>query len=176
MKRLYILRHSKAGQTNKQVLKDYERKLTDKGVEMCAHIGTYFKDSKQPPQYILCSQADRTVETAKYSLRAANMEVPLQISSRLYLAEPETILAEIQATSDNIQSLALVAHNPGVQQFCIDLAGSGDKKLFREMRQNFPPPSIAVFDINVDSWGLVVARSGILVDFKDPSGLKKLEQ
>ncbi len=176
MKRLYILRHSKAGQTNKQVLKDYERKLTDKGVEMCAHVGAYFKLSTLPPQLMLCSQADRTLETAKYSMKAANMDIPLQISPRLYLADPEIILAEIQAVNDDIESLALVAHNPGVQQFCIDLAGSGDKKLFREMRQNFPPPSIAVFDIHVASWGLVVPRSGVLIDFKDPTGLKKVGQ
>ncbi len=71
----------------------------------------------------------------------------------------------IQQIDESADSAIIIGHNPGLQQFCIQLAGKGDKKKFRNMRNNFPPPSLAVFDLDIESWFDVDVQRGELIDF-----------
>ncbi len=166
MKRLYILRHSKAGQTNKKLLDDHERKLTQKGVDLCREVGAYLKEKNPLPDAVFSSTAVRANETAELVCQNAGIAVTIELIPRLYLATPEDIYSVIHAADDGIDSLLVVGHNPGLHIFSMDVAGSGDKKLYREMKNHFPPPSLVTFDLNIQSWGLLESQCGELVDFR----------
>lgn len=165
MKRLYLLRHSKAGHTNKKILDDHERTLTEKGVGFCADIARHLRKFDPLPEQVLCSTAVRAKQTTELVLAQLGKELPIEFSGNLYLATPGIVLSTLRATDKGIDSLLVVGHNPGLQEFALMLAGSGDKKKFRAMRSAFPPPSLAVFDLDVKSWRDIAERSGVLVDF-----------
>lgn len=173
MKRLYILRHSKAGQTDKKVLDDHERKLTGKGVELCAFIADYLASFNPQPELILSSTALRAKQTAELVLSHLGKKIDIQYISKLYLASPDDLASILHGVNNSINSVLIVGHNPGLQQFCVGLSGSGDKKLFRDMRNNFPPPSLAVFDIKCQDWPDVDIHTGELIGFSSGKVLKK---
>lgn len=166
MKRLYILRHSKAGQSNKKLLDDHARELTLKGVDLCAQVGGYLRGKDALPDVVFSSTAERAKETARLVCEAAGVHTPIEQIPRLYLATTEDIYSVIHAADDGINALLVVGHNPGLHLFAMDVAGTGDKKLYREMKNHFPPPSLVTFDLNIQSWGLLESQCGELVDFR----------
>jgi phosphohistidine phosphatase len=173
MKQLYVLRHSKAGQTNKKILDDHERTLTQKGIDVCELVGDYFNINNYNPDHIISSTAIRAQETASIVNEALIKNCPIEHSVKLYLAEPDNIFSLISNTADHVERLLVVGHNPGLQQFAMTLAGTGDKKKFREMRSNFPPRALAVYNIDIESWKEIAPQKGELRDFHIARGTKK---
>lgn len=168
MKRLYILRHSKAGQAGKKLLDDHERPLTEKGSELCPPIGKHLSNCDTPPDLVLCSPALRTRQTAEQVIRAMDTSPELKLIPALYLATPDDILNIIQKECDErYKSTLIVGHNPGLQQLCILIAGSGDKSKFRDLRNNFPPAALATYNLeNCNNWLDIGIQSGTLIDFQ----------
>jgi len=175
MKRLILLRHSKAGQTNKKILDDHERTLTEKGRDLCENIASYMKNNNYNPDLIISSSSIRTVETSELIIESANLSSKLIVEQKLYLAHQNELFKTVQNIDESIETAMIVAHNPGIQNFSIELSGSGDKKLFRKMRGSFPPASMAVFDINEDHWFNTSTQSGHLVDFTTNKSLELAE-
>lgn len=165
MKRLIVLRHSKAGQTNKKILDDHDRPLTEKGVELCNYVANYIKNNNYIPDIIISSSSTRTLETSSLIIKNANLKSKLIIEQKLYLASQQNIFNIVQSINESVSTAMIVAHNPGIQNFSVELSGTGSKKLFRKMRGSFPPASLAVFDINEDYWFNISIQSGKLVDF-----------
>ncbi len=166
MKRLFVLRHSKAGQTNKKILADHERPLTQKGVEVAHLTGQYMHNCNYHPDHIVTSNATRAIETGDIVLQYLPDNIEREVSTKLYLADSDDIFKFINGfVEDSVSNLLIIGHNPGLHYFAMDLAGSGDKKKFREMRTNFPPRSLAVYNIDVTSWADVTSQSGELIDF-----------
>lgn len=169
MKRIYLVRHSKAGQTNKHMLNDHERTLTKKGEEQAPKIAYYFlKNYKDNfPEIILSSTAIRAKQTSALFRKhfTQNTNIEIKNIQELYITSKEQILSVINSIENKFNSTLIVSHCPGLQDFCIDFAHSGDKVKFRDMRANFPPGSFAVFDIDVKNWKDVKPNSGVLLDF-----------
>ncbi len=176
MKKLYLMRHSKAGQTNKHMLNDHERPLTKKGEEqvplIAGYFNTHYKDD--PPQVIVCSTALRAKQTATIFKKTFKTEknVEILIFPELYITGTNEILSVINKISEKFRSALIVSHNPGLHEFAMKFSKLGDKKKFREMKSNMPPGSFATFEMDVESWNEVTVESGILLDFVDGKGLK----
>ncbi len=176
MKKLYLMRHSKAGQTDKHLLNDHERPLTKKGEELTPNIAGYFntnyKDS--PPQLILCSTALRAKQTAaifKKNLKL-NPELEIRTFQELYITGTDEILSVIHKIENKFSSALIISHNPGLQTFALKFSRSGDKQKFREMKSNFAPGSFATFECDVTDWSSITAESGTLLDFVNGKKLK----
>lgn len=164
MRKLLILRHSKAGQTNKQIIDDHGRNLTTQGVELCSAMAEYMLEREYIPDIVLCSTASRAVETAQHVCGAMSITPTVEYTPKLYLASTYDILRTIQMVSDEYNHVLVVGHNPGLQQFCLELPSAGDKKEYRELRNNFPPPSLAVFHISGKHWMDLEPGTAELVD------------
>lgn len=175
MKKLYLMRHSKAGQTDKHMLNDHERPLTAKGEDLVPKIASYFnshyKDS--PPQLIICSTALRAKQTAGLFKRSfSNKEIEIRTYPELYITGNDEILSVIHKLEDKYSSVLVISHNPGLQAFSVKFSKQGDKSKFREMRSNFAPGSFATFETDVKSWKEVSTESGTLLDFVNGKKLK----
>jgi phosphohistidine phosphatase len=165
MKRLYILRHAKAGQTNKNILSDHDRPLTEKGIKQCLYIGEYLKNSQAEIDVILSSTSKRTEETVENTLNTLGKNISVQYIRKLYLGEERDILNEINLISDNYKTTMIVGHNPGLHQVAFLLSGGGDTTTLHNLSSNYPPGSLAIIDFPVDSWSDISIKSGTLVDF-----------
>ncbi len=170
------MRHSKAGQTNKNMLNDHERTLTKKGEDQAAKVAPYFlKNYKDNlPQIVLSSTAIRAKQTAalfkKYFI--ANPDIDIKAFHELYITNNEEIIKIINGIDEKFKSVLVVSHCPGLQVFAEEFARAGDKHKFREMRANFPPGSFATFDCDVKNWKDIEIHSGILLDFVSGKRLK----
>ncbi len=176
MKKLYLMRHSKAGQTDKHLLNDHERPLTKKGEEQAPLVAEYFRNNYRddPPQVILCSSALRAKQTAALFKKhfASENDIEIRTFQELYITGTDEILTVIHKLEDKFRSALIVSHNPGLQGFAVNFSQQGDKVKFRDMRSNFPPGSFATFEVNHKSWREVGAESGTLLDFVSGKKLK----
>ena len=74
------------------------------------------------PSWIWTSDAARALATAEF-VQGAFPDARLVADHRLYGAWPETILDVVRETPAGVESMAVVAHNPGITDCINRLAG-----------------------------------------------------
>ena len=142
---------------------DHARGLSERGLADAAALGEWLKAQGLMADVALCSTATRTRQT----LAALGKNIPTLLSDKLYLATTTDMLAQIQATDDAVETLMVVAHNPGCHALAALLVGSyaneadGDRLLLK-----FPTSGCAVMAFAVRRWKDVVGESGRLVGWQ----------
>jgi phosphohistidine phosphatase len=173
------MRHSKAGQTDKNLLDDHGRPLTKKGEEQIPFLSQYFIDNykDQPPQVILCSTALRAKQTATLFKKTFPLGKDVEILTflELYVAGFDEILSVIHQINEKYAAALIIGHSPGLHDFSIKFSKQGDKLKYREMKANMPPGSFAAFECDVNNWNEINLDSGILLDFVNGKSLKDSE-
>jgi phosphohistidine phosphatase len=170
MRTLILFRHAKSDRSD-DTLADFDRPLNDRGREAAGRMGKWLNSEGLVPDLVLCSSAKRTMETWQLAAATLDREVPVEAEERLYLAEAEEILTLIKTVPDNVLTLLVVGHNPGIEALAEMLAASGPKKDLKRMRKKFPTAAVAVLDHDVAHWSEVGTESGHLRTFKRPRNL-----
>jgi phosphohistidine phosphatase len=163
-KTLIILRHAKAeaGQD------DHERPLAARGVDEAERMGTYMATKNIVPQKILCSTSKRTRQTYD-RIKTAHPKLPAATyDDKTYNASENQHLQNIASQLENISSLMIIAHNPGLHQLALRLSREGDHAALRHMAQEFPPASLVVIDLDDIFWRDIKSARGELVTFVTP--------
>ncbi|HUD89874.1 MAG TPA: histidine phosphatase family protein, partial [Xanthobacteraceae bacterium] len=98
----------------------------------------------------------------------------VELLPELYGADPSQLLETIRgASATDPARLMVVGHNPGMHEFALALAGSGDAAVRRALADNLPTSGLAIFDFAIDDWADVAFRRGQLVLFVSPKALKQ---
>ncbi|ADV46369.1 SixA phosphatase family protein [Nitratifractor salsuginis] len=143
-KKLILMRHAKSSW--KEPLPDQERPLNKRGKRAAKMIGKTLAEKGIIPDLILSSDAKRARATAKRVLKALDKEkIDLQLDPALYAADAREILREIEKTEDKIQTLMVVAHNPGISELAVMLSGE-------DAFSWLPTAAVVVLEIDGDSW------------------------
>lgn len=117
MKQLYIVRHAKSSWDYPD-LPDYERPLTEKGKKRTRKIIEFLQQQGAKPDFILCSSALRTRETAAYLAKGLGVDKQLiNADSALYHADVNLLFEQFNDLSDRFTSVMLVGHNPTLTNF-----------------------------------------------------------
>ena len=119
--RLWLIRHAKSSWANAK-LRDFDRPLNDRGERDGPAMQAWLARQSFGPELIRTSDAARARATAAF-VHAAFPAAELLADHRLYGAPPEMMADIVRETPPEIESLALVAHNPGLTQWCNLLAG-----------------------------------------------------
>jgi phosphohistidine phosphatase len=167
MRRLLLLRHSKAERAEPGI-SDPARELTAQGKADAATIGTFLASHSFRPDRVLVSPAIRTRDTWRQAAAAMRVAPEPEIEDRLYSAVPETLLTVVRATPDDVSTLLLLGHNPGLHEFATTLVASGDIETRERLREDLPTSGLAVLDFALDNWGKLHPRSGRLQRFVTP--------
>ena len=89
----------------------------------------------------------------------------LSVFPELYLAPPSEMIKLIAAAPDEINSLALVAHNPGITEFINSLTNNRVDDL--------PTCGMVAFQIDTDSWSAFrdASKEWLFIEYpkRDPS-------
>ena len=174
MKRVFILRHAKA-EPGSLSTPDRDRALHERGREAAAKMGTYIRQKNYRADAIKCSAAQRTRETCAIIRPFIGDTVPVEFREDLYLAEAEDMLKQICTLDDDIGSVLIVAHNPGVAELALLLADAprdlAREALHRNMREKFSTCSFVVLEFDVALWAEISEGQGMLVDYKRPRDL-----
>ena len=86
------------------------------------------------PDLVLCSTARR----ARQTLGELALASEVRYEDGLYGAGPVELLARLRCLPDDVGSLMLVSHNPGLQELAVSLAGNGDPLLLARLRDKLP--------------------------------------
>lgn len=112
MKRLIILRHGEA--VHPGSCPDHQRQLTEYGHSQTLALGRLFKDKGILPQAAVCSDAQRTRQTYRNILEAADHKVEFEkVTHLLYLAGPDQLAIELCDIPETVETVLAVGHNPG---------------------------------------------------------------
>ncbi len=168
MKRLLLLRHGKSDWANPEQ-PDNERPLNERGQRAAALMGAYLRQRGLTPDLIVCSPAVRTRETARRVVTALQTDVPTEFRTELYLAEPKTIAEVVRASPDEIDTLLVIGHNPGMQLAALKLSAGDPAGRRDEIEDKFPTAALAVIEFDINSWAK--AKAGDLVAFDSPKAL-----
>ncbi|MCH2078298.1 MAG: histidine phosphatase family protein [Rhodobacteraceae bacterium] len=117
MKTLIVMRHAKSSWGDPGV-SDVDRPLNTRGKTSAKAIGEWLRFGGFAPDLVLCSSARRTAQTWELM----GLEAELQFKRTLYLAPPETILAEVQQAHG--ECLLVLGHNPGIAEFAGMILGT----------------------------------------------------
>jgi phosphohistidine phosphatase len=117
MKKVLLIRHAKSSWDHPG-LSDHQRPLADRGMRDAPTMGKRLVKRGVMPDLILSSDAVRALETA--SMIAREVAYPIsQIRSTqdLYHASARSMLSVIKSIPSGIDTLFLVGHNPGMNDF-----------------------------------------------------------
>jgi len=125
-------------------------------------MGAHLRERGIEPQLVLCSSARRTRETVERLALPSGSQV--EVEDGLYAAGSGDLLGRLRAVGDDVSSVLLVAHNPGVQDLALALV-DGEGAPFADKL-----PTGALVDLEFEgSWSdLERAR---LVEYATPHGL-----
>lgn len=137
------MRHGKAEEGNDKA--DYKRKLISKGIKRSQKIGQMLKDRKGKIDSILCSNANRTVETAE--IMATLFDFPhqeIQKAKELYLCPAGVMMDFFYSLDNTISNVLFIGHNPGISELVTSI---GDKLI-----DWMPTSSLIAVEINTNNW------------------------
>ncbi len=167
MKRLFLLRHGEAGTADNK--HDKSRKLTPKGTADAMALGRYMADRGFTPDFVLCSSATRTQQTAAQVLRTFDHSITMSCEDALYNAPRGKLLSRIQDIDNIYHAVLVVAHNPGIFELCITLAEQGaDSVTRRLLSSGFMPGTLCVLECPCGEWGTIQPSENVLLDLATP--------
>lgn len=156
MKRLSLLRHAKTERESSSG-RDFDRVLTERGRNDARRIGKEIRDLDQQYDLVLTSPAARAVETVERAGLASSHR-----DERIYDATAGDLLAIVQDTGDEIESLMMVGHNPGFERLASRLIGQDIE---------MPTGSLLELELPNESWRDAGKVSGRPLRFLKPKEL-----
>ena len=164
--RLLLMRHAKSSWDDAS-LSDRERPLAGRGRKAAERMGAHLRSEGLRPDVVLSSPSRRTRQTLEL-LEFTGAEVTYL--EELYGASAHDLLASAREVRDDADVVAVVGHNPGVQDLSIELARDDAAEEAVRLRQKFPTCAVAIFDVD-GAWRDVATGRVRLVSFVVPKDL-----
>src|SRR5262245_1496362 len=169
LKHLYLLRHAKSSWDDAS-LADHDRPLSQRGRGAARKVADHVQEAGINPELVLSSPSQRTRDTLEL-VEPALADAEVRFEPDLYGASESSLLATLQALPDDVESVLLLGHNPGMQQLAVALAGRGDADLVQRLRTKMPTAALASLTFPVDTWVEVAAGKGELIGYVVPREL-----
>lgn len=167
IRQLLLIRHAKA-EPHGEV--DIERRLAKRGRADAAAIGRWLAEHELIPDRVVVSPAARARQTWRLAAKAAGVTAKPVVDERIYRNTVDDLLQAAAQTPRVVQTLAIVGHNPSMEDLAVALDdGTGDATARTELTSNYPTGGVAVFAVGAD-WSGLGAGTGTLVGFGVPRG------
>jgi phosphohistidine phosphatase len=164
MKRVYLLRHAKSS-WNHPELPDHDRPLAGRGKRAAKAIVKHMRAQEFEPELVLCSTARRARETLE-RIEPALGRAPVRVEGDLYGASARELLARLRRLPDDVGSVLVIGHNPGMHELALELAGSAP-----ELAGKFPTAALATLAFHGSAWGELGPEATELVELIRPRDL-----
>ncbi len=159
MKTLILIRHAKSDWSDFNA-SDYNRELNARGKRDATTIGQRLAKRGIQADAFIASTACRAKATTGLIIPSLDFpERDIQWENRLYLASPSTMKAAIRQTEIHVQTLILLAHNPGITELANQLA--------RANITNVPTCGVVTLALPIHHWPELNSHANLL-DFDYP--------
>ena len=136
MKRVYLLRHAKSSWKHPE-LADHDRPLAGRGKRAAKAIAEHLRAQEVDPELVLCSSARRARETLE-RIESALTGAGVRVEGELYGASGRELLARLRWLPDDVGSVLVIGHNPGMQGLALEFAAPAP-----ELAGKFPTAALA---------------------------------
>ncbi|MFK7840009.1 MAG: histidine phosphatase family protein [Bdellovibrionales bacterium] len=160
MKQLLILRHAQALGTEIGG-SDKTRKLSPNGHADAKALGKCMVKDELRPDLVLCSSAVRTRETLADVLNSYD-DLETHFIDQLYNSDFLTLKQNIHEISDDVQSLMIVAHNPGIHELAARLAMDDGSSRVERLLLAYMPATLTVLTCKIERWSDLVDYSNVV--------------
>jgi phosphohistidine phosphatase len=165
---LQLLRHAKSS-WREAGLDDRDRPLSARGRRAARLLAAHL--ARLPtPNLVLCSSALRTRETLEQIVRAYGKKPHVSIEDALYLATARALVARIEAVDDEVTTLLVIGHNPGLHELATALARHGPRLDRGRLAAKFPTAALASFRL-AGPWRAIGHAPIALTSYVVPSDL-----
>ncbi len=158
---LILMRHGKSGYP--PGVDDHERPLAERGLREAALAGEWLRATRPPIDAVRCSTATRTRQT----LAATGVTAPVVYEPGIYEAAPSTLVELVRLCDEDVSTLLVVGHAPGMPRTAWELAGNRDDDAAIELGRKFPTSALAVLTFD-RPWEQIGEGTGELVAFHVP--------
>ncbi|MET8654110.1 MULTISPECIES: SixA phosphatase family protein [Nocardia] len=158
---LILMRHGKSAYPDG--VGDHERPLAPRGQREAGLAGHWLRETQPPIDAVRCSTATRTRET----LAATGVTAPVVFEPGIYEASPRSLIELIQLSDDDVSTLLVIGHAPGMPWTAWELAGNRDSIPAIELSRKFPTSALAVLEFD-RPWAQLDPGAGDLVRFHIP--------
>ena len=113
MKNLFLLRHAKSSWDN-EALGDFDRPLSKRGISNAIQLSEYIQKNSISFDLVLSSPSERTQSTLDLALSSLDPIPKTSLKESIYHASVSILLQLIKELDDEINSLLIIGHNPGL--------------------------------------------------------------
>jgi len=151
MKTLYLVRHAKASWEDN--VHDWERPLTQEGVERAEKVSRLLKAKKIKPDLILSSYAFRALNTAViFGLQLRYPVNNIEISQHIYEKRAIDILDMLRKQDDKLNNIMIFGHDPAITELY--------NMLTRKILLKISTSSAACIEFPVNKWKDLGSHAG----------------
>jgi phosphohistidine phosphatase len=168
MRTLYLLRHAKSSWSD-PTLSDHERQLARRGRRDAKRIAKHLLRQGIEPELVLCSTAERTRETLELLRSALGDTSTIRLEAQLYGASVDGLIGRVHQVPDDVTSLMLIAHNPGLHDLAVFLASPSAER--ERLEAKFPTAALATLTLQV-TWRGLSRATAELVAYVVPKELR----
>jgi len=163
MKRVYVIRHAKSSWAD-LTQKDIDRPLNKRGMRDLPIMAEHCLDKGYTPEMIITSDAKRAHTTALgFKNKMGVEDSRFIVDPNLYLAPESTYIQVCRSLHDDVDSVMLFGHNPGITYLANTIPNT--------MIDNVPTCGVLVVDVEIDSWKDLSLEKGKLIEFLYPKGI-----
>ena|ERR1700680_3297405 len=168
-RRLVLLRHAKSAWPD---VPDHDRPLGKRGIRDAPSAGRWLRRAGYLPGLVVCSTSRRTRETWQLAAAELGASPPVRFEPRVYGAGIEELLDLVRETSDEVETLLVVGHEPATHELTLllasDVANGSDPTALDRVRLKFPTAAIAVLQF-AGGWSGLGPSGAELADFVVPA-------
>ena len=164
MNKLIIVRHAKSSWDNPE-LDDFDRPLNNRGKKDAPEMGRRLAQRHVMPDMMITSPAKRAASTAKRI--ATEISFPkksIKKESDFYEASIQDFISVLKKVGENVKTLMIFSHNPGLTDLANYLADAGI--------YNIPTSGVVEIAFENIPWSGIGKHTGKLLSFDYP---KKIE-
>ena len=164
---LVLVRHGKSSWDYD--VDDHERPLSNRGRRDAEALGRLLSQRSLHPDLVLCSDATRTKQTWDYAKAGGAGAGAIDYLRDIYHAWVPELLAMIRGVPDDIHTLLVLGHAPGIPDLVEHLCVRTDSSDWTQMDNKFPTSALALVNVP-GSWAELGKGRAELANFIVPRG------
>ncbi|MBP0492440.1 SixA phosphatase family protein [Pararoseomonas indoligenes] len=171
MRQLLLLRHAKSAWDD-PALSDHARPLNARGRRAAAAMAGAMRSLGLRPELVLVSSSRRTLQTLE-GLGTLDGPPRVEPTDDLYLAPWTRLLDALREVPEEVRSVMLIAHNPGLHDLALNLAAPDSGTPGQALAEAYPTASLAEFAV-AEPWAALGPLGARLVRFLQPKDLPEM--
>jgi phosphohistidine phosphatase len=179
MKTLGLFRHAKSDWDDPRA-RDFDRPLNPRGRIWAPRMGDFIRQECARRglawNRIMSSPAVRAAQTIEMAAQGAGLApgatLAINWDRRLYLASSATLIDVLRELPQDLTSVLMVGHNPGLEDLIFDLVPDDGSSPLRDLVEiKFPTASFALLELDIERWADVDDGCARLVHLTRPRDL-----